>query len=84
MGASAASWHRYPESGMVIWQEGDWFLRWDLSPLGYLSTASHGHCDALHLSLWYRGQAVIIDPGTGAYYTDKRLRDYLASWEASS
>jgi len=61
---------------------GDWFLRWDLSPLGYLSTAGHGHCDALHLSIWHKGEPIVIDPGTGAYHSDRRLRDYLSSWEA--
>jgi len=29
----------------------DWILRWDLSPLGYLSTAAHGHANALHFHL---------------------------------
>jgi hypothetical protein len=66
---------------LAVWRDEEWFLRWDFSPLGYLSTAAHGHCDALHLSVWFRGRPLIIDPGTGAYYTDKRLRDYLASWD---
>ena len=57
-------------------------LRWDLSPLGYLPTAAHGHLDALHLSIWVNGVAMVIDPGTGAYYADPRLRWWLASREA--
>ena len=77
-----ASWRVYPETGYAIWRAGDWFLRWDLSPLGYLATAGHGHCDALHLSVWYQGRAVFIDPGTGVYHADRPLRDYLASWDA--
>ena len=44
--------------------------------------AAHGHLDALHISIWLRGYAVIIDPGTGCYYHDAKLRNYLASWEA--
>jgi hypothetical protein len=77
-----APWQWFAESGFAVCRAGDWFLRWDLSALGYLATAGHGHCDALHLSVWYRGEAVLIDPGTGAYHADRRLRDYLASWEA--
>jgi hypothetical protein len=50
--------------------------------LGYLRTAAHGHLDALHLSIWHRGVAVVIDPGTGAYYGDAELRARLASREA--
>lgn len=75
-------WLLYPESGMAITRTDDWTLRWDLSPLGYLSIAAHGHLDALHLSLWYQGVAFIIDPGTGAYFGDRDLRDFLASREA--
>ena len=75
-------WLFYPESGIAMYRESDWVLRWDISPLGYLKTAAHGHLDALHLSLWFRGTAFVIDPGTGAYYADKRLRNYLASGAA--
>jgi len=72
-------WWFYQKSGLAVAESGFWFLRWDLSPLGYLRTAAHGHLDALHISIWYRGVAFIIDPGTGAYYGDKPLRNWLAS-----
>lgn len=75
-------WLVFPDSGQAICWSGPWHARWDLSPLGYLSTAAHGHLDALHLSLWLDGVALVIDPGTGAYYGDVRLRTWLASWEA--
>lgn len=78
----APGWVAFAESGLALRWESAWILRWDLSPLGYLATAAHGHLDALHLSIWWSGQAVVIDPGTGAYYGDRRLRDHLASWEA--
>jgi hypothetical protein len=74
-----SGWSVYAETGIAVRDAGPWRLRWDVSPLGYLSTASHGHCDALHLSLWVDGCALIIDPGTGAYYGDLRLREWLAS-----
>ncbi|MBL9140081.1 MAG: heparinase II/III-family protein [Verrucomicrobiales bacterium] len=76
---AAGDWLVFPESGQAVCWTDDWQLRWDLSPLGYLSTAAHGHLDALHLSLWLRRVALIIDPGTGAYYGDTRLRAWLAS-----
>src|SRR5206468_1076106 len=72
-------WWVYPDSGLAICESGFWWLRWDLSPLGYLATAAHGHLDALHLSIWVKGVALVIDPGTGAYDADKRLRNWLAS-----
>jgi hypothetical protein len=80
--SGAKGWRVFPETGIAICRDGDWFLRWDLSPLGFLSTAGHGHCDALHLSIWFRGEPLVIDPGTGAYHSDRALRDYLSSWEA--
>jgi hypothetical protein len=78
---AANDWLVYPQSGIAVGWRGDWTLRWDLSPLGYLTTAAHGHLDALHLSLWFKGRALVIDPGTGAYYGDPRLRAHLASGE---
>ncbi len=35
--------------------------------------------DALQISLWHRGVAMVVDPGTGSYYEDTRLRGWLAS-----
>jgi hypothetical protein len=75
----ASDWWIYEESGTAIRESGFWFLRFDLSPQGYLATAAHGHLDALNLSLWFHGTAFVIDPGTGAYYADTALRSWLAS-----
>ena len=75
-------WLHFPETGMAVCWQKIWMARWDLSPLGYLETAAHGHLDALHFSLWYKEMAFIIDPGTGAYYGDLRAREYLTSWQA--
>jgi hypothetical protein len=75
-------WQIFADSGYAVLKTGDWFVRFDFSPLGYLSMAPHGHLDALHLSVSFRGQPIIIDPGTGAYYADKAVRNYLAGWPA--
>jgi hypothetical protein len=72
-------WWLYQDSGIAVCESGFWWLRWDLSELGYLATAAHGHLDALHLSIWWKGVAITIDPGTGAYYADKKLREWLSS-----
>ncbi|MDB6030399.1 MAG: hypothetical protein JWM16_737 [Verrucomicrobiales bacterium] len=75
-------WKHFPDSGYSVFRSPDWFLRWDLSSLGFLNTAAHGHLDVLHLSVWHKGVAMVIDPGTGAYYADSRLRNFLASGDA--
>ena len=77
-----AGWWIYEQSGLALNESGFWWLRWDLSPLGYQRTAAHGHLDVLHASIWYRGAAMVVDPGTGAYFADPPLRTWLASREA--
>jgi hypothetical protein len=49
----------------------------DAGPLGYLSIAAHGHADALSFTLSAGGCELLIDPGTFAYHTHKRWRDYF-------
>ena len=53
---AASGWSVYEQGGIATCRSGDWSLRWDLSPLGYLKPAAHGHLDALHLSIWLRLQ----------------------------
>jgi hypothetical protein len=82
VGVPEKNWRYFSETGIARLRFGDWDLRWDLSPLGYQSIAAHGHLDALHLSMWFKGAAVVIDPGTGAYFADSQLRTQLAGWDA--
>ena len=77
-----AGWTVYLQTGIAVRKSDGWKLRLDASPLGYLATAAHGHLDALHLSIWSGGRALIIDPGTGGYYGTPRLREHLTSWDA--
>ncbi len=49
----------------------------DCGPLGYLSTAAHGHADALSFVMNVDGQRVLVDPGTYAYHTERPWRDYF-------
>jgi hypothetical protein len=73
-------WHVFSDSGHAVKRAGAWMGRFDASPLGFGSMAAHGHSDALHVSLWIGDRAVLIDPGTGAYYSDVKLRARLADW----
>jgi hypothetical protein len=80
--AGTGEWDVYDESGQAVKREGGWMARFDASRLGLGSMAAHGHLDALHVSLWHHSRAVMIDPGTGAYYGDPALRGALSGWEA--
>lgn len=75
-------WLVHAESGHAIWRDGRWTARLDASPLGLGSMAAHGHLDALHVSLWFEQHVLVIDPGTGAYYSNTALRARLADWSA--
>lgn len=54
----------------------------DSGPLGYLSIAAHGHADALSFVLSIGGEEFLIDPGTYAYHTKERWRDYFRGTSA--
>ena len=54
----------------------------DAGPLGYQRIAAHGHADALSLILNVGGKEFLIDPGTYAYHTQKKWRDYFRGTSA--
>ncbi|HRO58621.1 MAG TPA: alginate lyase family protein, partial [Burkholderiaceae bacterium] len=51
----------------------------DAGPTGYPEIAAHGHADALALTLSVAGHQFLIDPGTYAYHTERKWRDYFRS-----
>jgi len=54
----------------------------DAGPLGYLSIAAHGHADALAMTLSIAGLEMLIDPGTYAYHTEPKWRNYFKGTSA--
>ena len=54
----------------------------DAGPLGFRSIAAHGHADALSFTLSAGGAEMLIDPGTFAYHTQQRWRDYFRGTSA--
>ena len=49
----------------------------DAGPLGYQSIGAHGHADALAVTLSLGGHEFLIDPGTYAYHTEQKWRNYF-------
>ncbi len=77
----------FPEGGYFILGEAlgtadEVHLVADVGPLGYLAIAAHGHADALSCVLSVGGEAMLIDPGTFAYHTQKKWRDYFRGTSA--
>ncbi len=54
----------------------------DVAPLGYLAIAAHGHADALSFVISCFGEEVFSDPGTFAYHTQRKWRDYFRGTSA--
>jgi hypothetical protein len=54
----------------------------DAGPLGYREIAAHGHADALSFTLSIAGLEFLIDPGTFAYHTEQKWRDYFRGTSA--
>lgn len=63
-----------PNGGLVVLRSGRQRLTMDVGPLGYLSTAAHGHADALAVTLSTEGRELIVDPGTASFYGDPAVR----------
>jgi len=76
----------FPEGGYYILKE-VWYgqsvrLIFDCGPLGLHPLAGHGHMDALSFVLEIDGKAILVDPGTYAYFKDMSLRNYFRSTRA--
>ena len=54
----------------------------DAGPLGYGGIAAHGHADALSVYMSVAGEEILIDPGTYAYHTEAKWRDYFRGTSA--
>lgn len=70
------------EGGFIVLRNRNRRLTMDIGPLGYLSTAAHGHADALALTLSEDGKDLIGDPGTGSYYGHPGWRSALRGTRA--
>ena len=55
------------------------WCRCDGGPLGFMTTAAHGHDDALSVELRHGGVDVLADPGTYCYQLEPFWRSYFRS-----
>jgi len=69
----------YRDGGVTLARRGDGRLLFRHSRLGLEPTFGHGHADALSILLFWKDVPVLIDPGTGRYNGDKRIRNYFRS-----
>jgi len=72
----------FHKGGYLISQNNNASLIFDCGGLGYLSTAGHGHCDALSILLTVNNKEFFIDPGTYVYHNNEKWRNFFKSTEA--
>ncbi len=73
----------FGESGYsIINRKGPLSVILDHGPLGMAPLYNHGHADALSLLLTYKGQPILIDPGTYRYNGVPEWRKYFKSTRA--
>lgn len=76
----------FTDSGYYVLRSGqgesEKLLVFDCGPLGYPSTAAHGHADALSIWLSIGGHPMLIDPGTYSYLLYPEWRKYFRSTAA--
>jgi hypothetical protein len=75
--AGAHDW--FPDAGLACLRTRDEsiLLLMDCGPLGYPSTAAHGHADALSIWLAIDGEYFLVDAGTYAYHSHPEWRAYF-------
>jgi hypothetical protein len=69
----------YRDGGVTLARQGDGRLLFRHSKLGLEPTFGHGHADALSILLFWKNVPVLIDPGTGQYNGDQRIRNFFRS-----
>lgn len=74
----------FPDAGFasVRTHDGSVSLLMDFGPLGFTSTAGHGHADALSIWMSVDGQYFLVDAGTYAYHSHPEWRTYFRSTAA--
>jgi Heparinase II/III-like protein/Heparinase II/III N-terminus len=71
------------DSGFAVVREGELWLAFRCGPLAPDFLPAHAHADALSFQLWWRGEPVVVDPGTYTYEPGPD-RDWFRSTAAHS
>jgi len=81
-GQSSGDLLDFADGGYQISRDEQFSILFDTGPLGIPPGCGHGHADGLSFLLWHKGQAVVVDPGTGLYNGSPLWRNYFRSTAA--
>jgi len=74
----------YPDSGIYIFKNHNFYLGICATPLGQKDHGGHTHNDKLTYELWYDGKDIVRDPGTYLYTPLPHRRNEFRSVKAHS
>lgn len=74
--------YSYPQMGYYFFKSSDFFLAVRCGAIGQLQRGGHDHNDQLAIELHYRGQDLIVDPGTYLYTSLPQKRNLYRSVRA--
>jgi hypothetical protein len=72
----------HTEGGIVILRHDDLYAILEAGPVGMRGLGGHAHNDSLSIEIQARGEDLIVDPGSGTYTSDLKLRDRMRSTAA--
>jgi Heparinase II/III-like protein/Heparinase II/III N-terminus len=76
--------HDFSAGGWSVWRGQGLLVTFDHAPLGLDPLAAHGHADALGITIFRGGDAIVVDPGTFAYHEDPTARERFRGTPAHS
>ncbi len=69
----------FRSAGSVVLRHEDLYAFVDAGPVGLEGQGAHAHNDTLSVEIQACGRDLVVDPGTGCYTSDVRLRDRFRS-----
>ena len=67
----------HTEGGIAVLRHDDLYAIFDAGPVGMGGLGGHAHNDSLSIEMQAGGRDLIVDPGSGTYTRDLRLRDRM-------
>lgn len=74
----------FPDGGIYVMRHKKDYMAIYCGPKGHEFVPGHAHCDKLGFELCIDGKDIIVDPGTGCYTSNPRLRHHFRSAAAHS
>lgn len=72
----------YSNFGLTIIKNKDWHITYRHPTYKKTQPSGHFHQDALSITISYKGIPILVDPGTGLYTPNKKIRDKFRSYSS--